>query len=143
NTILFPYALGGENKTVKMGMPIKDGVVHHGMTKIASTAQEEYAFFFDVEMKKPSDLLSDLETIDFIKCDVEGYEHVIFGHLTDLLLKHKPKIQTELGGKENREKTITLLESLGYKTYILQNNSLISADISTKKNYSSDFYFIL
>ncbi len=39
NLELLPFALGSENKKVKLGLPIVNGVLHHGMTKITDSAE--------------------------------------------------------------------------------------------------------
>lgn len=43
NFELLPYALGAEQGTVKMGMPERNGLVHHGMSRIVSSTNEKYA----------------------------------------------------------------------------------------------------
>ena len=69
-----------------------------------------------------------IEKIDFIKVDVEGYESIVFENMTELLKKHKPFIQSELSGSENRNAVINLLKSIDYKVYILKNNEMTEAD---------------
>lgn len=143
NLTLFPFALGKEESVVQMGIPEKNGVLHHGMTKITSTASENYVKLFDVEMKNPDVLFNDINKIDFIKCDVEGYEHVVFSNMVDTIKKHKPFIQSELSGLENRKAVIELLESLNYKTYFLYNGELKPASENDRLTLEQDFYFAL
>jgi FkbM family methyltransferase len=142
NLELLPYALGAEQGTVKMGMPEKNGLVHHGMTKIISSTNEKYATLFEVTMKIPNELFKNITHLDFIKCDIEGYEFIAFSNMLDIIRKFSPIIQTELSGIENRKKVIALIESEGYKTYILQNNALIPASSNDIQNHSRDFYFL-
>ncbi len=143
NLTLLPFALGGENTTIEMGTPLRDGLVHHGMTKIASSAQEKYAQTYQVEMRIPDELFQDLEQLDFIKCDVEGYEHQVFAHLQETIKRHKPLIQTELNGQENRQKVVAILTNLGYGVYKLQGGQTLSpcppAEIDQYQG--GDFYF--
>lgn len=142
NLELFPYALGSSEGVIKMGMPEKDGLAHHGMTKVASSANEHYVSFFEVNMKVPDALFAKLNRLDFIKCDIEGYENIAFSNMTETLKRFTPVIQSELGGEENRTKVISLLESLGYTTYILNINTLQLATQDIKKTHASDFYFL-
>ena len=143
NLTLLPFALGAENKPIKMGMPKKDGVLHHGMTKIASTANEDYVEYFEVEMRIPDELFANETKIDFIKCDVEGYERYVFGNLQKTIDKHLPLIQCELGGEENRKIVIDLLESnYAYQSCILQEGTFTKASASDKLNWPNDFYFL-
>ena len=142
NLVLLPFALGAEECKIKMGMPEINGLAHHGMTKIANSANEHYVSYFDVEMKIPDELFKDLDRVDFIKCDIEGYENIAFSNMKNTLTKFTPIIQSELGGNENRKKVIDLMESLGYKTYVLHFNRLSPATDEIKQNHKSDFYFL-
>lgn len=142
NLILFPYALGSEEKIVQMGVPKRDGVVHHGMTKITETQNEKYVAFFDVEMKNPGKLFAGLEKVDFIKCDVEGYESIVFSNMKEIIIKHRPLVQSELSGEENRSKVISTFEELEYKVCVLENNQLIDVPVEKQASISSDFYFV-
>ncbi len=142
NLQLMPYALGQTDCTVKMGMPERDGIAHHGMTKIVSTAADKYVKYFDVDMKNPDVLFAGLNKINFIKCDIEGYEYIAFSNMAKTLKKHMPLIQSELSGNENRQNAITFFESLGYQTCLLQNNSLKIANQQQKNNSANDFYFV-
>ncbi|HBX51886.1 MAG: hypothetical protein A2275_13280 [Bacteroidetes bacterium RIFOXYA12_FULL_35_11] len=143
NLELFPYALGGEQKNVKMGMPERDGLLHHGMTKVVSSANENYQKFFDVEMRMPDVLFANINRLDFVKCDVEGYESEVFSNMKETLKRFKPLVQSELNGNENRMKVINLFESLGYTPKIL-NESHELRDITSeeKLTLSQDFYFV-
>jgi FkbM family methyltransferase len=121
NLMLLPYALGGQNTTVRMGTPARNGLLHHGMTKIAdSNPNEQYGQFYDVDMRVPDEMLADFSRLDFIKCDVEGFEHEVFQHMQNTLRKHRPIIQTELNGQENRRYVSELLAEIGYRPYVLE-----------------------
>lgn len=141
NLKLFNCALGGESTMVQMGIPEVDGVLHHGMTKIVSTREEKYVKFYDVEMKVPDKLFADLDRIDFIKCDVEGYESIVFGNMLNVIRKHKPLIQSELSGNENRNRVIDLLLNEGYALHVLKDKKLVPVSREEAARISSDFYF--
>lgn len=121
NLKLFNYALGNKEIMLEMGMPLLNGELHHGMTKIISNKDENYYKKFEVEMKIPDKLFENINKIDFIKIDVEGYEYLVFENMTETISKHKPMIQSELSGDKNRKAVILLLENLGYKTFRIQN----------------------
>jgi hypothetical protein len=93
-------------------------------------------------MKVPDRLFASLTRLDFIKCDIEGYEHVAFSNMKQVINRFTPLIQSELGGEDNRNMVIKLLESLGYTTCILKNQRLTPADDNVKRVYQSDFYFV-
>lgn len=139
---LYVCALGSEEKIVRMGVPERNGVVHHGMTKITSTGDENYIKFFDVEMKIPDIIFANLEKVDFVKCDVEGYESEVFMNMKRILQNHLPLVQSELSGEENRIKVVKIFESLGYSVNVLENNNLRTVNQSEILKISSDFYFV-
>ncbi|OON70647.1 FkbM family methyltransferase [Hymenobacter sp. CRA2] len=124
NLMLLPYALGGKNDVVRMGTPARNGLLHHGMTKVAdSSPTEQYGQYYDVQMRVPDELLADFDRLDFIKCDVEGFEYEVFRHMQGTLRRHRPLIQTELNGLDNRRRVAELLAELGYRPYVLETQS--------------------
>ncbi|ALD21900.1 hypothetical protein AM218_12655 [Hymenobacter sp. DG25A] len=144
NLTLLPYALGGENATVQMGTPERDGLLHHGMTKVAaSNTQEQYARTYEVPMRVPDELFADLPRLDFVKCDVEGFEYEVFRHMQHTLRRFRPLIQTELNGLENRRQVTALLETLGYKPFVLSKRSDLvpCSPAQLASAVTADFYF--
>ena len=142
NVVIFPFALGQDEGQIKMGMPEVNGVIHHGMTKVVDDKNNKFVSYFEAEMKIPDNLFSQIQRIDFIKCDVEGYEHYVFTNMKNTLTKHNPIIQTELSGLENREKVYAFLNQLGYRCKVLENNKLKDVQLAELHTYCSDFYFI-
>jgi FkbM family methyltransferase len=142
NVEVFPFALGQKEETIKMGMPEVNGVIHHGMTKVIDEKSGNFVTYFEAEMKIPDNLFSKIESINFIKCDVEGYEHFVFSNMISTLNKHKPFIQTELSGKENRENVFNLLTENGFQCHVLINNQLEPVQLSEIHTHIADFYFI-
>jgi len=144
NLTLLPYALGGQNATVQMGTPERNGLLHHGMTKVAaSNPHEHYARTYDVPMRVPDELLANLPRLDFVKCDVEGFEHEVFRHMQATLRRFQPLIQTELNGLENRRAVVQLLAELGYKPFVLSARSELVPCSATQLEsaVTADFYF--
>jgi FkbM family methyltransferase len=140
NIEVMPYALGERNTTVKMGTPVVDGLIHHGMTKVASLSGEVYAQEYAVEMKVPDELFDNLSRLDFIKCDIEGYEYHVFSNMTKTINKFKPVIQTELNDAEGRKNVVALLTQSGYGAYALNEDKLLP--LSNIDQHNSDFYFL-
>jgi len=116
--------------------------VHHGMTKIASTADEKFVEYYDVDMKVPDKLFADLPKLDFVKCDVEGYERNVFGNMKSVIAKHRPIIQSELGGEENRMEVISILRGLNYNVCLLVDGIMKPATDDEIKSADQDFYFL-
>lgn len=146
NPILENCALGDVAKeSVKMSIPIVNGVVRHGLTKVVEEGDtDETVMSFDVPMRVGDELISsnNIETLDFIKCDVEGYEQFVMPSLDKTLNKLKPMIQIELSGDENRKNVAEYLVKLGYQIFILKGELLHSIQKSDIFSVNQDFYFI-
>ena len=141
---LLQYALGDENKRVSMSIPIRNGVVRHGLTKIddENSSMGETAMCFEVELKKSESVFGALETLHFIKIDVEGYEYPILKSMQSVLEKHLPFVQAELSGKENRENAYALFRSLGYESFKLFNEKLHAISEKELPSLAQDVYFV-
>ena len=146
NIVLEQCALGSEpQEEVKMSIPIVDGVVRHGLTKIDSAENTlESMKSYSVPMRVGDEVVqsNNLQKIDYIKCDVEGYEQYVIPSLKESIEKFKPLFQIELGGKENREKVVDFLTNLGYEIFILKNGKLTSFPKDKLHDISQDFYFV-
>jgi len=141
NVTLFNVALGAENKKITMGTPMVDGVFRHGLTKVLDS-NEEAASTYEVDMVIPDELFKDFTRLDYLKCDVEGYEVHLFPHLVKTLEKFKPLIQIEISAPENREAIYQLLSGMGYSAFGLQNNGLSPLGYEQYLNYEGgDYYF--
>ena len=53
------------------------------------------AIRFKAQMRRGSSLFADVDRIDFIKCDIEGYECVVLGEMMPLVRRHHPTILVE------------------------------------------------
>lgn len=140
---LHNVALGDQPGQVEMGIPMRNGMIRHGMTKIAHTENEDYYRKFDVTMAVPDELFAKLERLDFVKCDVEGFESVVFGHMQGIIEKFRPMVQSELSGHENRKKVIDLFRKLNYQVLILDHAKgvLTVASEEQCQTAQQDFYF--
>lgn len=146
NPVLINCALGDEAKeAVKMSIPIVNGVVRHGLTKVVEEGDSnETMLSYDVPMRVGDELVESekISRLDFIKCDVEGYEQFVMPSLNATLNKYKPMVQIELSGKENRSNVTDYLVKLGYEIFILKGNFLHSIQKSDIFSVNQDFYFI-
>lgn len=127
NIVLLPYALGEDDKTIEMVTSTGGGYLRTGLPHVHDPQKdgpvEKAEFRFQARMKRPEELFSNLERIDYIKCDVEGYEFNILSRMKKILEKHKPKIQVEVWG-ENERNTNELLKSIGYTPHKLVEGKL-------------------
>ena len=83
--------------------------------------------------RRGSELFAGLERLDFVKCDVEGYELIVMHELRPLLERFRPTVLIETGG-ENRPQIIELFTELDYKGYTLENGREIPLAPDTEKD---------
>lgn len=139
---ILPYAFGSENKEITMGMPVLNGIIHHGMTHIISEKESQnIEKTFQVEMKIPDEVFSHLEQLNYIKCDVEGYEFWVFSNMKKIISRFMPIVQCELGSQYKAE-TMQLFKDMNYETYILKNFKLEKQTDDFILQYKNDVYFI-
>ncbi|MES2726305.1 MAG: FkbM family methyltransferase [Bacteroidota bacterium] len=143
NIQLHQVALGAENKKITMGTPIIDGVFRHGLTHVLAEKENGTGLeTFEAEMKIPDELFASITKLDFIKCDVEGYEVYLFPDLMNTIAKFKPLIQIEISNGENRKAILDLLNPLNYKPYGLKNDQLTLLTENECISYEQgDLYF--
>lgn len=144
---LFNCALGNEAKDeVTMSIPVVDGVIRHGLTKVSDDSGGESAeeLSFKVPMKVGDKLFEDQLTdrLDYVKCDVEGYEQYVMPSLNQTIDKYLPMIQIELSGEENRTNVVNYLLDKGYEMFILNINALKPIQKNDIFTVDQDFYFI-
>ena len=129
NLEILPYALGQENKTIRLGNNTKKskGYVASGSNFILdknSKPKDDVDIQFDAEMKKASELFSDLNRLDFIKCDVEGYETHIIPEMKSLIMHFRPVLFVETNG-ETRKKIMNLFHENNFQTFVLKDGMMI------------------
>lgn len=144
---LFNCALGNEEKKeVNMSIPIVDGVVRHGLTKIDGQGEDNWGreMEFKVPMHIGDSLFADqkITKLNYLKCDVEGYEQYVIPSLEKTISTFQPLIQIELNGKENRQNVSDFLVKFKYDIYILKENKLNCIGTDEIHDYNQDFYFI-
>ncbi|MDZ4668890.1 MAG: FkbM family methyltransferase [bacterium] len=142
NITLYRCALGSDRKMVTLGTPMIDGVFRHGLTKIIENDNVSNAQTYQAQMEIADELFAPIEKIDFLKCDVEGYEVILFPDMIKTLARCKPLVQIEISSADNRRKIVELLQPLGYKAYKLAQNNLVALSSTDAIKYEGgDFYF--
>ncbi len=128
NVTICPYALGNESTTVDMVMPVENGIPLQGYSHVKTTAYQSEGYEFTVPVKR-LDELSEISNsgkrVGGIKIDAEDYEYFILTGGLELIRKNRPVICVELWDNENRGRALDLLASLGYKSYVLANGTLL------------------
>ena len=115
NAEIVPYALGTENKPITMANDSARETGYFGTGQIYGNAGgQKAAAEFTAQMRRGSELFGKLERLDFVKCDIEGYEVVVMNEMRPLLEKFRPAVLIETGGA-NRPQIVALFTELGYR----------------------------
>lgn len=143
NVELYPYALGTEEKEVMLGTGEKSAYLRTGLLHVIDqndAPEPEGDFLVKAQMKRASILFKDIPRLDFIKCDIEGYEEFVLPEMVDLIRKFKPVIQLETWGDHRSVVEKFLLEN-GYEIYNIEED-LIKPLCEMKEDIIGDFFFI-
>ena len=127
NVEILPYALGTENRRITMSndSALTDGYFGTGRNRVDDSAVHAAGTAtFEAEMRRGSELFGGLERVDFIKCDIEGYELHVMRELRPLLERHRPTVLIETGGA-NRPQIIGIFTELGYRGMTLDCGRLV------------------
>lgn len=121
NVTAYNCALGAENRPVEMA---NDSVAAAGYFGTGRNFVDDGgsagmgAIRFSAQMRRGSELFAGLPRIDFIKCDIEGYECVVLGEMMPLIRRHRPTLLVESGGG-NRLQIVAALRGEGYEPFVL------------------------
>lgn len=145
NLHTYQVALGEEDGQIEMVLPVEKSVRFHGLAHVKheSIQEKNQGESFSCPLRqldKIGEFKDPSSKITGIKIDVENFEYFVLKGGEHLLEKHKPIIYCELWENENRTKTFYLLKSLGYKTFVLENDSLIPWNVKTHKG--QNFFFL-
>jgi FkbM family methyltransferase len=145
NVKVMDFALGNEEGSVEMVMPVVDSVKMQGLSHVVHDSIEEFneGTRFKVAVRKLDNLKELTESdkrVTAIKMDVENFEFFVLDGAKNLIRKHKPLIYTELWENENRDKCLNLIRELGYGVKVIQEGSLV--DFDSKRHSTQNFFFI-
>ena len=125
NTEILPYALGTESKPIVMANDSARETGYFGTGQnFVNDAGSRADVEFTAQMRRGSELFGKLERLDFIKCDIEGYEVVAMTEMRPLLEKFRPTVLIETGGA-NRPQIVALFTGLDYRGYTLEHGQEI------------------
>ena len=135
NATLLNYALGEEERQIEMANDsvAAAGYFGTGRNFVSEGELSKDAVRFTAQMKRGSQLFADLERIDFIKCDIEGYERVVIPELKPILERHHPTLLIETDGDTRRD-IVSLMEGLGYQAYMLKDGVEVPLDVDSDKD---------
>ncbi len=135
NVELLNYALGEECRTIEMANDsvASAGYFGTGRNFVSEGELSKDAVRFTAQMQRGSELFGAMEQIDFIKCDIEGYERVVLPELRPLIEKFHPTVLVETDG-ESRQQMIAMFTELGYSAYMLVGGKEVALDPESDKD---------
>ena len=135
NVALLNYALGSEERTIEMANDsvAAAGYFGTGRNFVSDGELSGDAIRFSAQMVRGSRLFADLKRIDFIKCDIEGYERVVIPELQPLIERHHPTVLIETDG-ETRHQIIEMFSQMGYRAYMLENGKEVTLYATSDKD---------
>lgn len=128
NVTVYNCALGAEDKEIVMGndSAAQSGYLGTGRNFVidsVNTASEHAEMEFGASMRRGSELFGSLEKLDFIKCDIEGYEVAVIPEMASVIERHRPTVLIETGG-EKRAVMTEFFTRHGYTGYTLHRGRL-------------------
>ena len=123
NATLLNYALGEESGCVDMvnDTVTEAGYFGTGRNAVSDGQSSADAIHFTVQMRRGSELFADLERLDFIKCDIEGYERIVLPEMRALIERFHPVVLLETDGDTRRE-MVAMFADMGYRAYTLSDD---------------------
>jgi len=136
----YNVALGMEEGKTVMVLPSDNGMIRTGLPHIAKNDAELQKYDNqEVAIVRGSELLKDLTKLDYIKCDIEGFEGVVFKEIEPIIQKFKPFIQLEIS-IENREEILNLFSRNSYQQYGIANYQFIK-EVGNQRE-EGDYFFV-
>lgn len=140
NVELLHTALGSENGEITMVLPKSNGMIRTGLPHVPKEGEnienEEKA---TVKLTSARELFASFSRIDYLKCDIEGFEWVVFQEIKETLAEKKPTIQVEIG-EENIGNMHQLLTEIGYVQYGIAGFKVIKDQLPQSE--LGDFLYI-
>jgi FkbM family methyltransferase len=141
NVTVHNYALGKEKGSITMVLPESNGMMRTGLPHVAESDEEKKRHkTCEVDIVRGSESLADLSKLDYITCDIEGYEVNVFEEIRSVVEKHLPMVQIEIG-PENEAVMKKYFTELGYSQYGVAKFKVVK-EVDGKQVEQGDFLFV-
>ncbi len=140
NVEIHNVALGKEEGIITMVMPESDGFIRTGLPHIAHSEEEKKMHKTqDVKIVKASEFIGEIPKINYIKCDIEGYEGIVFEEIKSVIATQRPFVQLEIS-EENKTQLLELFNELDYLQFGICNSNFVSEEGVQKEE--GDYFFV-
>jgi FkbM family methyltransferase len=144
NVTLYKLALGGSGDYVDMGIPRVGAERKFAHARIKENNEHlEFVRSEKVKNEAGDSLFLHLPRLDYVKCDVEGFEYQVFASMLRTLEAHHPMLLCELFDRDLLIRFYELLQPLGYRAYTLGKNGLVAAAVHAEGQIPPDNYYFL
>jgi len=136
--------VGNVCNKIQILLPQEEGVFLHGLSHVAHSNSSEKGLLEEVDAITLDDYFSSIKIkINFIKCDVEGYEFNVLKGAKKILLTHRPTILCEIWNNPQLHCTFEFLENLGYSPFYVDQATLKKVDKTSQDWVNKNDYFFL
>ncbi|MBM3186682.1 MAG: FkbM family methyltransferase [Bacteroidetes bacterium] len=140
NVEIHNVALGKEDGIITMVMPESDGFIRTGLPHIATSDEEKRTNKTqEVKIVKAKEFVGKIPKIDYIKCDIEGYEKIVFEELKPLLEEKRPLVQLEIS-EQNKEQLLDIFKEIDYIQFGVSNFKFVQEN--GKQQEEGDYFFV-
>ena len=135
NVTLLNYALGDEERTIEMANDsvAAGGYFGTGRNFVSDGDLSGEAIRFTAQMRRGSEMFANIGKIDFIKCDIEGYERVVMPELRALIERDHPTVLIETDG-ETRVQMVEMFAEMGYRATMLEGGVEVPLQVESDKD---------
>lgn len=142
----YNFGLSDKNKMVKFYFDIECAAA----SSMADLREDKDTVTVECEVKKLDDFVSSLpslEKIDFIKCDVEGAELLVFKGAIGTIKKYKPIVFSEMLRKWSNKfgyhpnDIINLFRSIDYECYVINNDKIKKFGYVDDETIETNYFF--
>jgi len=140
NVEIHNVALGKEEGIITMVMPESDGFIRTGLPHIANSEEEKKQHKTqEVKIVKARNFIGEIPKINYIKCDIEGYEGIVFEEIKPIIAIQRPFVQLEIS-EENRKQLLDLFLELDYLQFGICNGHFVFEEGEQKEE--GDYFFV-
>jgi FkbM family methyltransferase len=144
NVTLYQVALGGSGDYVEMGIPRLGATRRFAFARIKENNDHlEFVGSEKVKNESGDRLFHQLPRVDYIKCDVEGFEYQVFASMPQTLETHRPMLLCELFDRVLLIRFFELLQPFDYRAYTLTGEGLTPLDVYAAGQIPSQNYYFL
>jgi FkbM family methyltransferase len=120
-----------------------------GNASIANLSEAEGVLSVTCKVKRLDDFVKESQSyIDFVKCDVEGAELLVFKGGIETIRRDKPIVFAELLRKfaakfnYHPNEVIELFRSCGYRCFTAHESTLVGIDVIYDQTVDTNFFFL-